>query len=285
MRNEWLVVKTRDVDVKEYEALLQRVRDRCPPSGRVVPVLWAGERKGDLMLPGAGDPIFLADDPTIRSDITLAGVRLEGLLLHRQPGVVLFPATEEGKQTAAWLAGRMGTGLTADLTDFYMDREGRLHQIRMAYGGSLQAEILCRGNGIQMATVKIQRKAASVIVAGGLGAGKEGFVLLKELAARLGGELGATRAAVDAGLAPFSCQIGQSGNTVRPDLYLAFGISGAVQHLAGMRESRRVVAVNTDRKAPVFRYADHAVCADASEIARLMLRLLEKNVPARNERS
>lgn len=276
MKNEWLIAATRDVVRKEYVALLQKALDRCPPSGRIVPALRAGDAKWAVEMAGVGDAVILPESVQDREDITVEGSCLEELLLRRKPGVVLFPATEAGKQIAAWLAGKMGLGLTADLTDFYMDQEGRLHQIRMAYGGSLQAEILCTGGGIQMATVKTRKETASVIVAGGMGAGKEGFLLLRELAERLGGELGATRAAVDAGLAPFSCQIGQSGNTVRPALYLAFGISGAVQHLAGMRESGRVVAVNTDKKAPIFRYADHAVCGDAAETARLMLGILEK---------
>ena len=173
------------------------------------------------------------------------------------------------------IAGKMGIGLTADLTDFYMDEKGVLHQIRMAYGASLQAEIVTCAGKIQMATIKMEQEKADIVVAGGLGAGKEGFALLARLARMLGGRLGASRAAVDAGLAPFSCQIGQSGNYVNPKIYFAFGISGAVQHLAGMKDSGRIVAVNTDERAPIFNYADDKICHDAADTTRMMLECLE----------
>lgn len=118
---------------------------------------------------------------------------------------------------------------------------------------------------------------ANIVVAGGKGVGgPEGFALLAELARLLGGALGATRAAVDAGWMPYERQIGQTGLIVRPDLYLAFGLSGFVHHVVGMNGAKTVIAVNRDRSAPIFDYADYGVVGDWKEIAEGMIAFLGK---------
>jgi len=115
-------------------------------------------------------------------------------------------------------------------------------------------------------------KTAKIVVAGGKGVGsKEGFAFLKRLADRLGGALGATRGAVDAGYISYAHQIGQTGITVHPDLYIAFGISGMVQHVVGMNNSGRVIAVNPDKSAPIFRAADYGIIADWRETAEYIM--------------
>lgn len=124
---------------------------------------------------------------------------------------------------------------------------------------------------------KVNLKGAGIIVSGGYGVGsKENFKLLYDLAAVLGGEVAATRAAVDAGYAEHERQVGQTGVTVRPKLYIACGISGAVQHRAGMDQSAKIISINTDPNAPINAIADYAVTGDLMEVLPKMIAYYKK---------
>lgn len=125
---------------------------------------------------------------------------------------------------------------------------------------------------------KINIKGAPIVVAGGYGVGsKENFNLLYELAEVLGGEVGASRAAVDAGYAVHDRQIGQTGVTVRPKLYIACGISGQIQHRAGMEESAQIIAINTDPEAPINAIADYVITGDVADVIPKMIKYYKQN--------
>ncbi|MEA4867921.1 MAG: electron transfer flavoprotein subunit alpha/FixB family protein [Bacteroidia bacterium] len=125
---------------------------------------------------------------------------------------------------------------------------------------------------------RVDIKGSAVIIAGGFGVGsKENFNLLYDLAAVLGGEVGASRAAVDAGFAEPARQIGQTGVTVRPKLYIAVGISGQIQHTAGMDQSAMIISINNDPLAPIHQIADYAIIGDLNEIIPRMIKSYKQN--------
>ena len=130
----------------------------------------------------------------------------------------------------------------------------------------------------QIAKSKVNIKNAPIIVAGGYGVGsKENFQLLYDLAQVLGGEVGASRAAVDAGFVEHERQIGQTGVTVRPKLYIACGISGQIQHIAGMQESSIIISINNDPNAPINAIADYVITGDIENVVPKLIKYYKKN--------
>jgi electron transfer flavoprotein alpha subunit len=125
----------------------------------------------------------------------------------------------------------------------------------------------------------VNLKGAQIIVSGGMGVGsRDNFALIRELAQTLGAEVGASRAAVDQGFIGKEHQVGQTGTTVRPKLYIACGISGAIQHRAGMDDSSRIIAINSDPEAPIFGIAHYGIVGDLNEVIPRMIKAYKARV-------
>ena len=240
---------------------------------------------------------------------------LDAAVRQHAPRIVLFPSDRKMRILAASLGARLGVGVASDCTKLDIDGDGHLLVNRPAYGGRLSARITClsvpqiaafqagygkRGAvpcepevrwltataaGKRRSTIEGQFRdppremdlmSADVIVAGGRGVGgPDGFAMLERLAERLGGALAASRAAVDAGWVPAHRQVGLSGKTVAPRLYVACGISGATHHAVGMKDAKSVIAINNDRSAPIFKIADVAILGDVHEVIPRLLERLE----------
>ena len=215
------------------------------------------------------------------------GDAVSAALYRLAPDSVLFPATVRGRFLSGWAAARLQTGLTADI--LCCERRPQMASVRPGVfpmpetEGNVPAapiekldvrplrDYLTR-EGFTPAQNAVSLQDAQVIVAGGKGVGsRKGFDKLFRLAALLGGAVGATRSAVDAGYIGYAHQIGQTGVTVRPRLYIVFGASGAIQHTVGMSAAKTVIAVNRDRLAPIFRCADYGVAADWEETIDVMI--------------
>lgn len=185
---------------------------------------------------------------------------LAALIRETRPAAVLFDTTPAARETAAAVATLLGAGLCADCVRLETDGT-QLFCYRPAFGGNITAKIAYRA-APALATVRTVTESGAAVLSLGRGA-RAAWRELCAFAKTLGAELAASRAAVDADLAPYAWQVGLTGKTVAPRVYVAVGISGAVHHVAGMRGAGTVIAVDPDPAAPIFQAADYGVIATA----------------------
>ncbi|SMP69204.1 electron transfer flavoprotein subunit alpha/FixB family protein [Anoxynatronum buryatiense] len=238
--------------------------------------------------------------------------QMTAFLKELKPEVILTGATSFGRSLAPRLAAALNTGLTADCTDLHMDENGRLVQTRPAFSENILANIMTdtlpqmatvryqefpqampdpehQGEVVRLPLplpvpdtgvlieklrqLEVDITKASVVVSGGRGLKQQDdFAMLRELARTLGGEVGASRTVVEDGFISKDHQVGYSGHRVKPQVYIACGISGSPQHLAGMKEADVIVAINTDPSAPIFQVADVGIVGDLYEVVPQMIR-------------
>ena len=215
---------------------------------------------------------IVGDDPMdfakqISDDVTVVDRDTPQAIADRicaeQPNAVLWGSDAWSKQTAAQVAAMLNLGLCADCTALETDGE-TLIMYRPALSGSVLAKIISRTTPA-MATVRTTKQSSGMMVAAGYGA-KDHLDKVKRFAERYHAEQTATRKAVDNDLLPYEMQVGLTGKTVSPSVYVAFGVSGAVHHIVGMQQSGTVIAVNRDKDAPIFDYADYGIVADIDEV-------------------
>lgn len=324
-RDIWVIMQVDAGQPKKvsYELVSEARRLADDLGQKVVAVCLCGEEPANmdkhLAQVGCDELLLIEHEALAQYNTDIFTDIVCGLILKENPNIVLFPATENGRDLAPRVSGRIQVGLTADCTGLDLDQEKRLVQIRPTYGGNIMASIISPSCRPQMASIRpnvfsIQPAAqksslavrkievqisgenrvkrvgfkekevvykdvgeANVILAGGYGLGKDGLQLLNRLAIKIGAAVGVTRKVVDEGWAPFEIQIGQTGKTVAPDVYVAFGISGALQHSISIQQSKKIIAINNDPIAPIFMQSDVSIFGDAKQILENLIQKVERN--------
>jgi electron transfer flavoprotein alpha subunit len=286
--------------------LLTLARTLGEPSAVVLGGPGAAAAMADRLGEYGAVKIYAAESEEIDAHLVAPKATVLATLVQRvSPAAVLLPSSQEGKEIAARLAVKLDNGLLTDVLDLDGDGvatqlafagstivKSRVSKglpivtlrpnslTPSAAGGSAPAVesldvSLTDADKLARVTDRVAEQKgsrpelteASIVVSGGRGVGNaDNFKLVEELADLLGGAVGASRAAVDSGFYPHQFQVGQTGKTVSPQLYVALGISGAIQHRAGMQTSKTIVAVNKDAEAPIFELADFGVVGDLFKV-------------------
>ncbi|MEU4428245.1 electron transfer flavoprotein subunit alpha/FixB family protein [Actinoplanes sp. NPDC024001] len=285
--------------------MLTIARGLGSPSAVVLGGAGAAEALAPKLAEYGAEKIYAAEGDEIDGYLVAPKATVVAELVKRvQPAAVLLGSTQEGKEIAGRLAVKLDNGLLTDAVA--VEADGTATQVVFAGStivkskvtrglpivtirpNSVTPEPAAASPAVEQLTVAVsdqdkltkvvERVAeqkgsrpelteASIVVSGGRGVGNaDNFKLVEELADLLGGAVGASRAAVDSGYYPHQFQVGQTGKTVSPQLYVALGISGAIQHRAGMQTSKTIVAVNKDPEAPIFELADYGVVGDLFKI-------------------
>jgi electron transfer flavoprotein alpha subunit len=264
--------------------------------------------------------VFANDDEVFSETLGRGAAHvLAGLVTEHSPDMILFSTSYDSRDVAGRLQAKTGSTLMSNATDVLgVDRArteilGATKIVDVELRGPAPRLVLVRPKSVaaepndgvakvvpvdaeipeELSAVHREERHeetatgpkledAKVVIAGGRGlGGPDKFALLEELAAAIGGAaVGASRAAVDAGWVPYSFQVGQTGKTVKPEVYLAVGISGATQHIVGMRGAKRIVAINKDSDAPIFQLADLGVVGDLFEIVPALVQEIKRRKEA-----
>jgi electron transfer flavoprotein alpha subunit len=309
----WVFAEQEDGRLSEVSLeLLSKGRELADRLGVKLASILLGHQVDGLtktLIAHGADKVYLCKDPLLENYQANPYAKVISRTVHEsRPQIVLFGASGIGRDLAPRLASTLRCGLTADCTDLQIgDHEettkGIVHknllmQIRPAFGGNIIATIVNPDRWPQMATVRegvmrmpdpdSSRKGEVVEVSARVTVEDLSLKLLDRFRAEkrvnlkaarvivLGGVVGGSRAAVDSGFVHKDHQVGQTGTTVRPALYIACGISGAVQHRAGMGESKKIVAINKDPSAPILGIAHYAIVGDLNDVIPRMIRAIRR---------